>query len=137
VDVDPEAMQQYGVTMTDVFKAVKESNAEVGARTIEMNNVEYLVRGLGYIENIEDLEQAVVKVVDNTPIRIEQIARVHRGPALRRGVLDKAGAEAVGAVVVAREGANPMEVIENVKARSKKFRRDCPPRRWMMAQNRK
>ena len=126
VDVDPEAMQQYGVTMTDVFKAVKESNAEVGARTIEMNNVEYLVRGLGYIENIEDLEQAVVKVVDNTPIRIEQIARVHRGPALRRGVLDKAGAEAVGAVVVAREGANPMEVIENVKAKIKEISPGLP-----------
>src|SRR5699024_7545207 len=126
VDVDPQAMQQYGITMNDVFKAVKESNAEVGARTIEMNGVEYLVRGLGYIENLEDIEQAVVKVVDNTPIRIDQIARVHRGPALRRGVLDKAGAEAVGAVVVAREGANPMEVIENVKAKIKEISPGLP-----------
>src|SRR5699024_5978933 len=92
-----------------------------GARTIEMNGVEYLVRGLGYIENLEDIEQAVVKVVDNTPIRIDQIARVHRGPALRRGALDKAGAEAVGAVVVAREGANPMEVLENIEAKIKEL----------------
>ncbi len=117
VDVDPEAMQQYGVTMTEVFNAVRNSNAEVGARTIEMNNVEYLVRGLGYIKNLDDLEQAVVKVVDNTPVQIGNVANVSRGPALRRGALDKAGAEAVGAVVVAREGANPMEVIENVKAK--------------------
>lgn len=117
VDVDPEAMHQYGITMTDVFDAVRSSNAEVGARTIEMNNVEYVVRGLGYIKNMEDLEQAVVKVVDNTPIYINQVAQVNRGPALRRGALDKAGAEAVGAVVVAREGANPMEVIENIEAK--------------------
>ena len=117
VDVDPEAMQEYGITMNDVFMAVKNSNAEVGARTIEMNNVEYLVRGLGYIKNLEDLEQAVVKVVDNVPVKISNVAHVTRGPGLRRGALDKAGAEAVGAVVVAREGANPMQVIENVKAK--------------------
>ncbi|HBX65394.1 MAG TPA: hypothetical protein DEG32_04325, partial [Balneolaceae bacterium] len=78
--------------------------AETGARTIEMNNVEYLVRGIGYIENLEDLESAVVKVVDNTPIRIQDVAFVSMGPAPRRGVLDKAGAEAVGGVVVARQG---------------------------------
>ena len=121
VDVDPEKMQEYGISMTEVFKAVKESNAEVGARTIEMNNVEYLVRGLGYIENIEDLEQAVVKVVENTPVRISEIANVSRGPSLRRGALDKGGAEVVGAVVTAREGANPMQVIENVKAKIKEI----------------
>ncbi|MGK7368916.1 MAG: efflux RND transporter permease subunit, partial [Candidatus Halalkalibacterium sp. M3_1C_030] len=117
VDVDPESMQEYGISMTEVFNAVRSSNAEVGARTIEMNNVEYLVRGLGYIKNLDDLEQAVVKVVDNTPVRIGNVAKVSRGPALRRGALDKAGAEAVGAVVVAREGANPMEVIKNVKSK--------------------
>ncbi len=126
VDVDPEKMQEYGIAMSEVFKAVKESNAEVGARTIEMNNVEYLVRGLGYIENIEDLEQAVVKVVDNTPVRISEIANVSRGPSLRRGALDKGGAEVVGAVVTAREGANPMQVIENVKAKIKEIEPGLP-----------
>src|SRR5699024_2057618 len=126
VDVDPEAMQQYDITMNDVFNAVRGSNAEVGARTIEMNNVEYLVRGLGYIKNMDDIEQAVVKVVDNTPVRINQVARVSRGPALRRGALDKAGAEAVGAVVVAREGANPMEVVENIEAKIKEISAGLP-----------
>ncbi|SMO83709.1 efflux RND transporter permease subunit [Fodinibius sediminis] len=126
VDVDPEAMQQYDITMNDVFNAVRNSNAEVGARTIEMNNVEYLVRGLGYIKNMDDIEQAVVKVVDNTPVRINQVARVSRGPALRRGALDKAGAEAVGAVVVAREGANPMEVVENIEAKIKELSAGLP-----------
>lgn len=115
IDVDPEAMKVYDITLTDVFKAVKESNAEVGARTIEMNNVEYFVRGIGYVKSLEDLEQAVVAVEDNTPVRIQDVAHVSYGPALRRGALDKGGAEAVGGVIVARDGENPLEVINNVK----------------------
>ena len=116
VDVDPLKLQAYGVTLTQVFDAVKNSNVETGAQTIEMNRVEYLVRGLGYIKSLDDLESAVVKVVDNIPIRIKDIAFVTMGPAQRRGALDKGGAEAVGGVVVARQGANPQQVIENVKA---------------------
>ncbi|MDX1617500.1 MAG: efflux RND transporter permease subunit [Balneolaceae bacterium] len=129
VDVNPEALQVYDVSMTDVFRAVRNSNAEVGARTLELNNVEYLVRGLGYIKNLDDLEQAVVKVVENTPVRIRDIAHVTTGPAMRRGVLDKAGAEAVGAVVVAREGANPLEVINNVKAKIREIEPGLPSKR--------
>ena len=115
VDVDPNKMKIYGVTLPDVFRAVRNSNSETGARTLELNNAEYLVRGLGYIKDLEDLESAVVKVVDNTPIRIQDVAFVTMGPAQRRGALDKAGAEAVGGVIVARDGANPKQVIENVK----------------------
>src|SRR6056297_1759409 len=115
VDVDPNKMKIYGVTLSDVFQAVRKSNVETGARTLELNNAEYLVRGLGYIKSLEDLESAVVKVVDNTPIRIQDVAFVTMGPAQRRGALDKAGAEAVGGVVVARHGANPQQVIDNVK----------------------
>jgi len=129
VDVDPEALQIYDVTMKQVFNAVRNSNIEVGARTIEMNNVEYLVRGLGYIKNIEDLEEAVVRVTDNTPIRIKDVAHVTTGPALRRGVLDKAGTEAVGAVVVARDGANPLEVINNVKEKIREIAPGLPSKR--------
>ncbi len=115
VDVDPNKMKVYGVTLSDVFEAVRNSNVETGARTLELNNAEYLVRGLGYVKSLEDLESAVVKVVDNTPIRIKDVAFVTMGPAQRRGALDKAGAEAVGGVVVARQGANPQQVIDNVK----------------------
>ncbi|WP_234568377.1 efflux RND transporter permease subunit [Rhodohalobacter sp. 614A] len=115
VDVDPNKMKVYNVTLADVFEAVRKSNVETGARTLELNNAEYLVRGLGYIKNIDDLESAVVKVVDNTPIRIQDVAFVTMGPAQRRGALDKAGAEAVGGVVVARQNANPQQVIDNVK----------------------
>ncbi len=115
VELNPNAMQVYNVTLPEVFDAVRKSNSEVGARTVELNNAEYLVRGLGYIKNLEDIEEAVVKVSNNTPVRIKDIAFVTRGPGLRRGLLDKGGAEAVGAVVVARQGANPMSVIKSVK----------------------
>jgi Cu(I)/Ag(I) efflux system membrane protein CusA/SilA len=117
VDVNPNTLQAYDISLTEVFNAVRKSNTEVGARTVELNNAEYLVRGLGYVESIEDLESAVIKVVDNVPVRIGDVAFVTMGPAMRRGALDKAGAEAVGAVVVARQGANPQAVIDNVKDR--------------------
>ncbi|PAU94165.1 cation transporter [Aliifodinibius salipaludis] len=115
VDVDPQAMQVYNVNMNQVYRAVQNSNAEVGARTMELNNVEYFVRGLGYVQEIADLEEAVIATNDNVPIRIGDIAKVSMGPALRRGILDKGGAEAVGGVVVARDGENPMKVLNNVK----------------------
>ena len=115
VDIDPTAMKSYGVDVGSIMRAVQESNLDVGARTLEFNRAEYLVRGLGYIESIEDLEESVVAVNDNTPIRIKDVARVQLGPATRRGGLDKGGAEATGAVVVARYGANPLQVINNVK----------------------
>ena len=117
VDINPTAMKSYGVNVEQIMKAVQESNQDVGARTIEFNKVEYLVRGLGYIEDLEDLEQAVVAVNENTPVRLGDVARIQMGPATRRGGLDKAGAEAVGGVVVARYGSNPLAVINNVKER--------------------
>ncbi len=126
VDVNPNLLQVYNISLTDVFNAVRKSNAEVAARTIELNNAEYLIRGLGYIRGLEDLEESVVKVVDNTPVRVKDVAFVTMGPAMRRGALDKAGAEAVGAVVVARQGANPQEVIDNVKAKIKELSPGLP-----------
>ena len=115
VNVRPAAMKSYNISLMDIMKSVKNSNLDIGARTLEINNAEYLVRGLGYIKNLENLENTVVKAYDHTPIRIKDVAEVQYGPASRRGVLDKSGAEAVGGVVVSRYGANPMQVIQNVK----------------------
>jgi Cu(I)/Ag(I) efflux system membrane protein CusA/SilA len=115
VDVNPEKMRQYNIGLADIVKAVKESNQDIGAQTLEMNQAEYLVRGLGYIKSIQDIENAVVTSEDFTSIRIKDVGKVHLGPAPRRGILDKEGAEVVGGVVVARHGANPLEVINNVK----------------------
>ena len=117
VDVDPDAMRAHRVSLDEVFRAVRGSNLEVGARVIEINNAEYFVRGLGWIEDVSDLEESVIKSVDDVPIRIKDVAHVALGPALRRGALDKGGAEAVGGVVVARYGENPLQTIENVKAK--------------------
>ena len=117
VDVDPDAMRAHGVTITQVAEAVRRSNLDVGARTLEVNGVEYLVRGKGFVEDLGDLEQAVVVARENTPVRVRDVARVTLGPSLRRGALDDEGAPAVGGVVVARYLENPLEVINAVKER--------------------
>ena len=115
IDVNPDAMRAYGVTLQQVISAVKQSNLDVGARTMEINSVEYIIRGVGFVKTLEDLEKAVIKVENNTPITVKDVASVTLGPATRRGALDKNGAEAVGGVVVVRYGENPLEVIKNLK----------------------
>jgi len=126
VDIDPVAMKEYNVNVAQIMNAVRKSNLDVGARTIEFNRAEYLVRGLGYIQSLDDLEKAVITVHDNTPIRIKDVAQIHFGPATRRGGLDKGGSEATGAVVVSRYGANPLQVIENVKKKIKELSPGLP-----------
>ncbi len=115
VDVDPDAMRAKHVTLRDVFDAVKRSNLDVGARTIEINRVEYVIRGVGFLTSVDDLETNVVKIHDDVPVYIKDVATVSQGPALRRGALDKEGSEAVGGVVVVRYGENPLQVIKNLK----------------------
>jgi Cu(I)/Ag(I) efflux system membrane protein CusA/SilA len=115
IDVDPDAMRAYGVTLGDVVMAVKGSNIDVGAKTLEVNRVEYFIRGIGFIKQLSDIEASVIKVVDHVPVLVKDVATVAMGPALRRGALDKGGAEAVGGVVVARYGDNPLAAIKHLK----------------------
>ena len=117
IDVEPDAMRAYDVGLSDLFMAVKNSNIDVGARTIEINKVEYVIRGLGFIKTLNDIENTVIAVRDNVPVLVKNVATVNYGPALRRGALDKSGAEAVGGVAVVRYGYNPLEAIKNVKAK--------------------
>ncbi|MBL1232478.1 MAG: efflux RND transporter permease subunit [Flavobacteriales bacterium] len=126
VDIDPNAMKAHNITVAQIMKAVKKSNLDIGARTIEFNKVEYLIRGLGYIESLKDLEESVIISNDNVPIKIKDVAKVVFGPATRRGGLDKGGSEAVGGVVVARYGANPLEVIDRVKEKMKEIEPGMP-----------
>jgi Cu(I)/Ag(I) efflux system membrane protein CusA/SilA len=126
IDLNPEALKAFNVTTMDVMNAVRKSNLDIGAETIELNNVEYIIRGLGYVKNLNDLEISVVAVRNNVPVRIKDIAHVTFGPATRRGGLDKAGSEAVGAVVVARYGSNPLQVIDNVKEKIKEIEAGLP-----------
>jgi copper/silver efflux system protein len=117
IDLDPEAMRGQAVTLPQVFNAVRKSNVDVGARTIEVNRVEYVIRGLGFIRSVKDLEDTVIKSTGNVPLYIKDVANVSLGPQLRRGALDKEGAEVVGGVVVVRFGENPLQIIKNVKAK--------------------
>ena len=126
IDVNPDALKAYNIPLHKVMQAVQKSNRDVGAKTIEINQAEYLVRGLGYVKKTEDIEKAVVAVQENVPIRIKDIGLVTLGPATRRGALDKDGAEVVGGVVVARHGANPLEVINNVKEKIKEISPGLP-----------
>jgi Cu(I)/Ag(I) efflux system membrane protein CusA/SilA len=117
IDVNPDALKSYGISLMQVAKSVKESNRDVGAKTIEVNQVEYIVRGLGYLENLTDFEDIVVDENNNVPIYLKDVAQIKTGPAQRRGILDKAGADVVGGVVVARDGFNPMQAITNIKSK--------------------
>lgn len=126
IDLNPEALKAYNVSVMDVMNAVSKSNLDIGAETIELNSVEYIIRGLGYIKSLSDLENSVISAPNNIPVRIKDVATVSFGPATRRGGLDKAGVEAVGAVVVARYGSNPMDVITNVKEKIKELEAGMP-----------
>ncbi|HAA13992.1 MAG TPA: cation transporter, partial [Cytophagales bacterium] len=109
VELDPHSLHRYGIALPQVMAAVRHSNQDVGAGTLEVNRVEYLIRGLGTVKSAQDLEETLVVNYEGVPVRLGDVARVQVGPAPRRGGLDKAGAEAVGGVVVARFGANPLE----------------------------
>src|SRR5207247_4976171 len=117
IDVDPVKLRAYNVPMSMVFAAVQRSNNNVGAKVIEANDMEYVVRGVGLIESVRDIENIVLSSVNGTPVYVRNGAAVQLGPEFRRGVLDKAGIDAVGGVVVIRYGANALEVIDSVKAK--------------------
>ena len=127
VDVDPDAMRAYGVTINQIYNAVKSANIDVGAKSIEVNRVEYFIRGIGFIKTVEDIENSVIKVGPNhVPVLVKNVANVTLGPATRRGALDKGGAGAVGGVVVARYGDNPLKVIQNVKKKIEETKAALP-----------
>lgn len=126
IDVNPDALKAFRVDLQDVVGAVRESNKDVGAKTVEINRAEYLIRGIGSVASKEDIESAVVAHNNHIPVLVKDVAVVSLGPATRRGVLDKGGAEVVGGVVVARYGANPMEVINHVKDKIKEISPGLP-----------
>ena len=126
IEIDPDAMKAHKVDIIKIMNAVKNSNKDIGAQTIEFNKVEYIVRGLGYIKNLKDLEESVVAVNDHTPIRLKDVAKIQFGPSTRRGGLDKNGVEAVGGVVVARYGTNPLKTINDLKIKIEEISTGLP-----------
>ena len=128
IDVDPDAMRAFGVSITQVANAVRHSNLDIGARTLEINGVEYFVRSIGFIEDLADIENTVITANENVPVYLKDVAVVTTGPALRRGALWTAGSEAVGGVVVARYGDNPLATVEAVKRKIEEIAPGLPRR---------
>jgi Cu(I)/Ag(I) efflux system membrane protein CusA/SilA len=117
IDVDPVKLRAYNMPMSTVFSAVQRSNNNVGAKVVEANDMEYVVRGVGLIESVRDIENIVLSSMNGTPVYVRNVAAVQLGPEFRRGVLDKGGADAVGGVVIIRYGANALQVIDSVKSK--------------------
>ncbi len=124
VEVDPDRLRYHELPLDTVIGSVRAANMEVGAKTVEAEGMEYIVRGKGFLgsgkstaETIEQIEQAVVTSREGVPVRIRDVATVQLGPAFRRGALDFNGSEAVGGIVVMRHGENPRAVIQRVKAK--------------------
>ncbi|MGR9053587.1 MAG: efflux RND transporter permease subunit, partial [Gammaproteobacteria bacterium] len=128
VEVDPNVLAAYGIPLIKVKQAIQRSNNDVGGRLVEMSETEYMVRGLGYIRNIDDINGIPVGVDANgTPIRIQDIAHVHIGPELRRGVVELNGeGEVAGGVVVMRFGENAKETIIGVRAKLEELSKGLP-----------
>ena len=119
VEVDPERLRAYNIPVTKVADAIAAHNVDIGARVLEMGGREYMIRGLGYLENISDIKEVTVGATANgTPIRITDVANVSMGPAPRRGAADLNGqGEVVAGIVVMRFGADALKTIEAIKVR--------------------
>jgi len=128
VTVDPDKLRAYGLSLDDVATAVRRSNAEVGGRVLEMSGREYFIRGRGYLENLAQLGQVVLREDHGAPVTVGDVAHVQFGPEIRRGVAELDGrGEAVGAIVASRVGQNALEVIERVKTKLEELKPGLPP----------
>jgi Cu(I)/Ag(I) efflux system membrane protein CusA/SilA len=129
VDIDPARLLAYGIPVTRVMSAIQSANNDVGAMTMELSEREYMVRGLGYLKSIGDIENVVVgATAAGTPIRVAELGQVSIGPAIRRGVADLDGrGDAVGGIVVMRFGQNALATIDNVKAKLVEVQKGLPP----------
>lgn len=126
IDVRPESLRAYGVTLGDLYSAVARSNMPAGGGVIQKNNAEYIVRGIGWIRDKHDIERTVIREVNGTPIYVETIASVQLGTQFRRSVYEKNGSEVVGGVVLMRHGQNPLAVTESVKEKIQELQPGLP-----------
>lgn len=115
IDIDPNKLLAYDIKIHQVINAVKKSNIDVGAKVFEEGGIEFVVRGLGFIKGVSDIENIVVGSKQGVPIYVKNIATVTIGPEFRRGALDREGREVTGGVVLMRYGENPLKVIERIK----------------------
>ncbi|MEP6574125.1 MAG: efflux RND transporter permease subunit, partial [Gemmatimonadota bacterium] len=128
VDLDPARLQAYNIPITRVMSAIQNANSDVGAMVLELSEREYMVRGLGYLKSIGDIENVVVEATANaTPIRVAELGRVSIGPAVRRGIAELDGrGDAVGGIVVMRFGENALTTITNIRKKLEEIRSGLP-----------
>ena len=127
VDLDPNALIAYNLSVKDITSAIQASNNDVGGKTSEVATTEYFVRGHGYIQGPADIEDIVLKVQNGTPVYVKNIARVHLGGDLRRGVAELDGkGEVVGGIVVMRYGENALNVIAGIKKKLQELQSSLP-----------
>ena len=117
IDIDPNKLLAHNIKIHEVISAIQKSNIDVGAKVFEEGGVEFVVRGLGFIKSVSDIENIVVGVKAGTPIYVKNLSLVTIGPDFRRGALDKAGKEVTGGVILMRYGENPLKVIERIKGK--------------------
>jgi Cu(I)/Ag(I) efflux system membrane protein CusA/SilA len=127
IDLDPNKLAAYGIPLSDIVARVKQSNGDVGGKVFEVATTEYYVRGRGYIKSAADIENIVLKVDNGTPIYVKNVASVHLGGDIRRGVAELNGqGEVVGGIVVMRYGENALDVIDGVKKKLAEIKPSLP-----------
>jgi len=126
VNLDPSLLQSYRITFNQVFGALGANNANIGAKVVEQNGQEFIIRGLGLIQSPDDIKNIVITQNNNVPIYIKDVAAVTAGPDFRRGVLTKSGYEAAGGIVIQRMGENTLNVIDQVKAKIDEIQPSLP-----------
>jgi Cu(I)/Ag(I) efflux system membrane protein CusA/SilA len=127
IDVDPNALRAYNITLGELYEAVARSNSAVGGRVVQKNNAEYLIRGVGWIENARDIENTVITQRGGTPIYVKNVAQVQLGMQFRRSVFIKGGNEVVGGAVLMRYGENPLAVTNRIKHKIQELQSALPP----------
>jgi Cu(I)/Ag(I) efflux system membrane protein CusA/SilA len=127
IDVDPDRLLAYNISLHAMFDAVRSSNIDVGAKVLEEGGAEFLIRGLGFIKSVADIENIVIGSFKGIPVYVRNVGNVTTGPDFRRGALDKEGAEVTGGVVLMRYGENPLRVIEEVKKKIDEITPGLPP----------
>ena len=126
IDVDPNKLRAYGITLGELYTAVARSNSAVGGRVLQKGGAEYLIRSIGWIESLDDVRQIVIKSVNGTPVYVSNVASVQFGSAPRRSILEKNGNEVVGGVVLMRYDENPLEVTKSIKAKIAQLQAGLP-----------
>jgi Cu(I)/Ag(I) efflux system membrane protein CusA/SilA len=126
IDLDPLKLRSHNISIRTVLEGIERSNSNVGGKVVEANDREYVVRGVGLIRSLTDIEDIVLTSRRGVPIHVREVATVQLGPEFRRGVLDKNGSEVVGGVVVMRYGANAREVIRDIKAKMTAIKSGLP-----------